>query len=86
MSKAFGILADRPECYIYSPAVGCVITGVPREDIVTHYSCRQTLAALHQTPGLLDQTAVSKDLLAIINGCRSNEGVVDQVVGMSWSR
>lgn len=50
VSKAFGILADRPECYLYSPAVGCVITGVPREDIVTHYSCRQTLAALHQTP------------------------------------
>jgi hypothetical protein len=64
VSKAFGILADRPECYIYSPAVGCVITGVPREDIVTHYSCRQTLTALHQTPGLLDATAVSEDLLA----------------------
>ncbi|WP_237522912.1 hypothetical protein [Streptomyces sp. SID1328] len=67
VSKAFGILADRPECYVYSPAVGCVITGVPREDIVTHYSCRQTLAALHQTPDLLDTTAVSEDLLAIIN-------------------
>ncbi|WP_437105195.1 hypothetical protein [Streptomyces sp. enrichment culture] len=67
VSKAFGLLADRPECYIYSPAVGCVITGVPREDIVTHYSCRQTLTTLHQDPGLLDQTAVSKDLLAIIN-------------------
>ncbi|MET8538493.1 hypothetical protein ABZV67_44175 [Streptomyces sp. NPDC005065] len=35
VSKAFGILADRPECYLYSPAMGCVITGVPREDIVT---------------------------------------------------
>ncbi|WP_272263806.1 hypothetical protein [Streptomyces xanthophaeus] len=53
MSKAFGILADRPECYIYSPAVRCVITGVPREDIAIHYSRRQTLAALHQSPGLL---------------------------------
>ncbi|MER5503592.1 hypothetical protein ACFYXP_38820 [Streptomyces sp. NPDC002466] len=50
VSKAFGILADRPECYIYSPTVGCVITGVPHEDIVTHCSCRQTLAALHQPP------------------------------------
>ncbi|MFE7330873.1 dTMP kinase [Streptomyces sp. NPDC057565] len=67
VSKAFGILADRPECYLYSPAVGCVITGVPREDIVTHYSCRQTLAALHQTPALLGQTEVSEDLLTIIN-------------------
>ncbi|MGW7064074.1 hypothetical protein ACWGHM_37010 [Streptomyces sp. NPDC054904] len=65
VSKAFGILADRPECYLYSPAVGCVITGVPREDIVTHYSCRQTLTALHQTPGLLNRTAVGQDLFAI---------------------
>jgi predicted nucleotidyltransferase len=67
ISKAFGLLADRPECYLYSPAVGCVITGVPREDIVTHYSCRQTLAALHQNPDLLDRTAVSEDLLVVIN-------------------
>ncbi|MGW2183571.1 hypothetical protein ACWCXX_37240 [Streptomyces sp. NPDC001732] len=51
---------NRPECYIYSPTVGCVITGVPRENIVTHYSCRQTLAALHQPPGLLDTTAVAR--------------------------
>ncbi|MEU9031886.1 hypothetical protein AB0D46_31080 [Streptomyces sp. NPDC048383] len=40
---------------------------MPREDIVTHYSCRQTLAALHQTPDLLNRTAVGKDLFAIIN-------------------
>ncbi|MEU9774557.1 hypothetical protein [Streptomyces sp. NPDC047968] len=66
VSKAYGILADRPECYVYSPAIGCVITGVPREDVLTHYSCRQTLAALHRSPELLDGSAVSKDLLAII--------------------
>ncbi|MGY5130272.1 hypothetical protein [Streptomyces nigrescens] len=60
MSKAFGILADRPECYVYSPAVGCVITGVPREDVFTHYSCRGALAALRQSPELLDGSPVSK--------------------------
>jgi predicted nucleotidyltransferase len=67
VSKAFGILADRPECYVYSPVVGCVITGVPREDVVTHYSCRQALATLHESPELLDGSPVSKDLLAIID-------------------
>ncbi|MEJ8653595.1 hypothetical protein WKI65_37525 [Streptomyces sp. MS1.AVA.3] len=66
VSKAFGILADRPECYVYSPAVGCVITGVPREDVITHYSCRRALAALHQSPELLDGSPVSKDLAAIV--------------------
>ncbi|MER5302145.1 hypothetical protein ABT039_22180 [Streptomyces lasiicapitis] len=67
VSKAFGILADRTECYVYSPAVGCVITGVPREDVVTHYSCRQALSTLYHSPELLDGSAVSKDLLAIID-------------------
>ncbi|MGW8558044.1 hypothetical protein [Streptomyces tubercidicus] len=66
VSKAFGILADRPECYVYSPAVGCVITGVPREDVVTHYSCHRALAALHHSPELLDGSPVSKDLAAVI--------------------
>ncbi|MGW5070555.1 hypothetical protein ACWEQJ_31465, partial [Streptomyces cyaneofuscatus] len=54
VSKAFGILADRPECYVYSPAIGCVITGVPREDVVLHYSCRHALTALHRSADLLD--------------------------------
>ncbi|MEV7470896.1 hypothetical protein AB0O20_30980 [Streptomyces kronopolitis] len=66
VSKAFGILADRPECYVYSPAVGCVITGVPREDVVAHYSCRRALTALHERPELLDGSPVSKDLAAIV--------------------
>lgn len=35
VSKSFGILADRPECYVYSPVLGCVITGLPRQDILT---------------------------------------------------
>lgn len=75
VSKAFGLLADRPECYIYSPVIGCVITGVPREDVVLHYSCRQALATLRESPELLDGSAVSKDLLAIIGW------IVDQEAG-----
>jgi predicted nucleotidyltransferase len=83
VSKAFGILADRPECYVYSPAVGCVLTGVPREDVVTHYSCRQALAALHQAPDLVDGSPVSKDLLAII-GWVTEAGAGD-VIGVTGS-
>jgi hypothetical protein len=41
-----------------------VITGVPREDVVLHNSCRQALAALHETPELLDDSPVSRDLHA----------------------
>ncbi|WP_406203561.1 hypothetical protein [Streptomyces decoyicus] len=64
VSKAFGILVDRPERYVYSPAVGCVITGVPSEDVVTHYSCRRAPGALHQSPELLDGSPVSKGHLS----------------------
>lgn len=83
VSKAFGILADRPECYVYSPAIGCVITGVPREDVAMHYSCRQALATLHETPGLLDGSAVSKDLLAIIGWIVDQKA--DDVIGVTGS-
>ncbi|MFG2767795.1 nucleotidyltransferase domain-containing protein [Streptomyces rubiginosohelvolus] len=83
VSKAFGILADRPECYVYSPAIGCVITGVPREDVVLHYSCRQALATLHEQPELLDGSAVSKDLLAIIDRV-VDQGAAD-VIGVTGS-
>ncbi|MDQ1006843.1 hypothetical protein QFZ82_001328 [Streptomyces sp. V4I23] len=31
-------------------------------------ACRQALATLHRSPELLDGSAVSKDLLAIITG------------------
>ncbi|MEJ8650687.1 hypothetical protein WKI65_21955 [Streptomyces sp. MS1.AVA.3] len=41
-------------------AVGCVITGVPCEAVVTHYSYRRALGALHQSPELLDGSPVSK--------------------------
>lgn len=83
VSKAFGILADRPECYVYSPAIGCVITGVPREDVVLHYSCRHALTALHQSADLLDGPPVSKDLGAII-GWITGEGAAD-VIGVTGS-
>ncbi|AZS76145.1 hypothetical protein DDE74_39620 [Streptomyces lydicus] len=83
VSKAFGILADRPECYVYSPAIGCVITGVPREDVVTHYSCRRALAALHHSPELLDGSPVSKDLAAIITWV-VDAGATD-VIGVTGS-
>ncbi|MGH3809641.1 MAG: hypothetical protein ACRDRU_24060 [Pseudonocardiaceae bacterium] len=66
VSKSFGILADRPECYVYSPILGCVITGLPRQDIATHYSCRQALAAIHENPGRVRGARAGKDLLAII--------------------
>ncbi|MEE1943274.1 hypothetical protein V1L54_28370 [Streptomyces sp. TRM 70361] len=42
----FFILADRPECYLYSPFLGCVITGLP---IARHYSASQALRRLHET-------------------------------------
>lgn len=83
VSKAFGILADRPECYVYSPAVGCVITGVPREDVVVHYSCRQALTALHQAPQILDGLPVGEDLHAIIDRAVS-AGAAD-VIGVIGS-
>ncbi|MER5969435.1 nucleotidyltransferase domain-containing protein [Streptomyces sp. NPDC002055] len=83
VSKAYGILADRPECYVYSPAIGCVITGVPCEDVVMHYSCRQALATLHETPELLDGSAVSKDLLAIIGWIADQDA--GDVIGVTGS-
>lgn len=83
VSKAFGILADRPECYVYSHAVGCVITGVPREDVAVHYSCRQALTTLHQAPELLDGSSVGNDLLAII-GQAVSAGAAD-VIGVTGS-
>ncbi|WP_244229935.1 nucleotidyltransferase domain-containing protein [Kitasatospora albolonga] len=78
VSKAFGILADRPECYVYSPAIGCVITGVPREEVVLHYSCRHALTALHKAPDQLDGSPVSNDLLAIIDWITA-QGATDAI-------
>ncbi|MFJ4962786.1 nucleotidyltransferase domain-containing protein [Streptomyces sp. NPDC088729] len=83
VSKAFGILADRPDCYVYSSAIGCVITGVPREDVVLHYSCRRAMATLRESPDLLDGSAVSRDLLAIIDWI-VDQGA-DDVIGVTGS-
>lgn len=68
VSKSFGILADRPECYVYSDVVGCVVTGLPREHVAVHYSCRQGLAAIYEQPGRVEQARAGKDLLAILEG------------------
>jgi uncharacterized protein len=66
VSKSFGILADRPECYIYSSVLGCVITGLPRQEVAVHYSCRQALTAIHDDPGRVADARAGRDLLAII--------------------
>jgi hypothetical protein len=66
VSKSFGILADRPECYVYSPALGCVITGIPRHDVATHYSARATLAEIAAGPGRVVGARAGDDLIAII--------------------
>lgn len=66
VSKSFGILASRPECYVYSDTLGCVITGLPRDDIAVHYSCRLALKTIHEEPGAVADNPAGKDLLAII--------------------
>lgn len=66
VSKSFDILADRPECYVYSPVLGCVITGLPRHDIATHYSARQTLTDIAAEPDRVTGIRAGPDLLAII--------------------
>lgn len=73
MSKSFGILAGRPECYVYSDALGCVITGIPRDDIAVHYSCRHALLAIHEDPGPVADNPAGKDLLAITEWVASND-------------
>ncbi|WP_026416361.1 hypothetical protein [Actinomadura oligospora] len=83
VSKAVGILADRPECYVYSDAVGCVITGVPRDDVVHHYSCRQALAAILADPALVRDSATGRDLLAIIDAA-DTAGAAD-LIGVTGS-
>jgi predicted nucleotidyltransferase len=73
VSKSFGILAGRPECYVYSDTLGCVITGIPREDVAVHYSCRQALAAIHEDPGAVADNPAGKDLLAITEWITAND-------------
>lgn len=67
VSKSFGILARRPECYVYSEALGSVITGVPRRDAVRRYSARRALAELHRDSGKAEVPGVGGDLLSVVN-------------------
>lgn len=67
VSKSFGILADRPECYVYSPVLGCVITGIPRHDVATHYSARAGLAELAADPGRVAAARAGADLTALLD-------------------
>jgi predicted nucleotidyltransferase len=83
VSKSFGILADRPECYVYSSVLGCVITGLPRQDIAAHYSSRQALTSIHEDPGRVAGARAGRDLLAIIERVISN-GTAD-VFGVTGS-
>lgn len=66
VSKSFGILAERPECYVYSPTLGCVITGVPRHDVAAHYCARTAVTDLAGRPDHLAGTRVGPDLSAIL--------------------
>lgn len=66
VSKSFSILADQPECYVYSPVLGCVITGLPRQDIATHYSARTVLTDIAAEPDRVASARAGPDLLAII--------------------
>ncbi|XKK40058.1 hypothetical protein HFP72_04560 [Nocardiopsis sp. ARC36] len=65
VSKSFGILAGRSDCYVYSDALGCVITGVPRHEVVHHYSARLALADLHGDTETADASGVGRDLKAV---------------------
>lgn len=83
VSKSFGILADRPECYVYSDTLGCVITGIPHDDIAMHYSCRQALNSIHLDPSAVAQSPVGKDLLAIIERVVSSGA--EDLIGVTGS-
>ncbi|GAA0829187.1 hypothetical protein ACFQVD_08360 [Streptosporangium amethystogenes subsp. fukuiense] len=67
VSKSFGILAERPECYVYSDVLGCVITGLPRGQVALHHSCRTALSTIHANPHLVRNARAGADLLAIID-------------------
>ncbi|TDQ52885.1 hypothetical protein [Actinorugispora endophytica] len=70
--KSFGILADHADHYVYSDALGCVITGVPKGRVRGHYSCRAALARLHAAPAQAAHVPVGEDLIAIIKAITAN--------------
>jgi uncharacterized protein len=63
LTRSAGILADRPECTVYSPALGCTMTGIPRHDVVAHYSGRAALS--HLDRDRFATFAVGRDLLSV---------------------
>lgn len=72
VSTSFGILADHADCYVYSDALGCVITGVPKEQVRRHYSCRAVLADIHADPRKIEYVPVGSDLTDIITAIAAN--------------
>ncbi|OLE20373.1 MAG: hypothetical protein AUG49_25205, partial [Catenulispora sp. 13_1_20CM_3_70_7] len=48
------------------PVLGCVITGLPRHDVATHYSARAALAELAADPGRVAAARAGDDLTAIL--------------------
>lgn len=67
VSKSFSILADRPECHVYSSALGRVVTGVPREDVAVHYSARSALLAAAADRERVAKARAGADLLAVVD-------------------
>ncbi len=67
VSESPGLLADRPELFVYSPTLGRVITGIPRRDVEAHYSARAGLRAAHRDGQLVAGSQVGRDLLEIIS-------------------
>ena len=63
LKRSASILADRPECVVHSPALGCKMTGIPRDDVVAHYSTRAALSHLDRDH--FAALAVGRDLLSI---------------------
>lgn len=70
--KSFGILADHVDCYVYSEALGCVITGVPKDQVSTHFPCRAALARISADPSEVAHVSVGRDLTAIIDAITAN--------------
>jgi len=72
VSKSFGILADHTDHYVYSDALGCVITGVPRNRVRRHYSCREALTRILSDPAQTATVPVGRDLVTILQAIASD--------------
>jgi predicted nucleotidyltransferase len=76
LKRSASILADRPECVVHSPALGCKVTGVPRHDVVAHYSTRAALS--HLDRDRFATFAVGRDLLSIVDRLLA-DGAIDHL-------